>query len=284
MTRTSSDDLSPLAADLRRHDPDRYLSTLFAPVDRRKALFALYAFDHEIAKIKRVVREPMAGLIRLQWWRDAIEAMPGDHIVGHPVIEGLHEAIEQHVLDRDFLLTAIEAREADVEETNPADSTAFEERLSLANGSIVKAAVILLDHHGSEALFAADHLGISLGLLEKFNWLRDGEAGGAALRTLPTSLLAEHGLADRDDVSSERHAAAGRDGITCVRQELAFEARRQLALARQYRSAVSRRLLPVFFPGTLAEIRLRHPDRSREHPAMATALYRLLWHWLRGSF
>ena len=30
---------------LRETDRDRYLATLFAPADRREALFALYAFD-----------------------------------------------------------------------------------------------------------------------------------------------------------------------------------------------------------------------------------------------
>ena len=62
-----------LAATLRQHDRDRYLTTLFAPSDRRGALIALYSFNFEVAKTREVVREPLLGRIRLQWWRDAID-------------------------------------------------------------------------------------------------------------------------------------------------------------------------------------------------------------------
>ena len=35
-------------------------------------LFALYAFNLEIARVREPVSEPMPGEIRLQWWRDAL--------------------------------------------------------------------------------------------------------------------------------------------------------------------------------------------------------------------
>lgn len=53
-------------ATVRRFDPDRYFSALFAPADKRPLLFALYAFNHELARVGEVVREPMMGEIRLQ--------------------------------------------------------------------------------------------------------------------------------------------------------------------------------------------------------------------------
>ncbi len=43
---------------VRAHDRDRYLATLFAPADKRDALFALYAFNHEITRVRDAVREP----------------------------------------------------------------------------------------------------------------------------------------------------------------------------------------------------------------------------------
>ncbi len=47
--------LSPLAALVRRHDRDRYQTVLFAPAGRREALFALYAFNYEIARVRETV-------------------------------------------------------------------------------------------------------------------------------------------------------------------------------------------------------------------------------------
>ena len=42
---------------VRKHDPDRFLLSMFAPPESREALWALYAFNHEIAKTREVVTE-----------------------------------------------------------------------------------------------------------------------------------------------------------------------------------------------------------------------------------
>ena len=73
MNAEAIEQLSPLAKDLRAQNPDRYLATLFAPAACRSSLIALFAFDHEIARAQWNMREPMAGLIRLQWWQDVID-------------------------------------------------------------------------------------------------------------------------------------------------------------------------------------------------------------------
>src|SRR5512133_1430733 len=85
-----ADRLSPVAALVRRHDRDRFQTALFAPAARREALFALYAFNYEIARVRETVTQPMLGQIRLQWWRENIAAaFAGDAIRHHPVVEPL---------------------------------------------------------------------------------------------------------------------------------------------------------------------------------------------------
>lgn len=83
MSRTQ--DLSYCGRQVRRYDHDRFLTSLFAPAARREGLLALYAFNVEIAKTAEVVSEAMLGQIRLQWWREAIEALyagaPPEHEV-----------------------------------------------------------------------------------------------------------------------------------------------------------------------------------------------------------
>src|ERR1700750_1068527 len=63
-----------LAVSVRGADPDRYFSALLAPQPARPFLFALYAFNHEVARVAETVREPMLGAIRLEWWRETVEA------------------------------------------------------------------------------------------------------------------------------------------------------------------------------------------------------------------
>ncbi len=96
---------------LRAHDPDRFLLSLTAPPARRPALWTLYAFYGEIERTRAVVREPLAGLIRLQWWRDELEKMAaGAACEPHPVLTPLDAAVNAFSLDRDMLLRMIEAR------------------------------------------------------------------------------------------------------------------------------------------------------------------------------
>lgn len=54
---------------VRAGDKDRWLASLFALADRRAYLHALYAFNLEVARVRALAHEPMAGEIRLQWWR-----------------------------------------------------------------------------------------------------------------------------------------------------------------------------------------------------------------------
>src|SRR5580692_2883864 len=96
-----ADRLSPVAALVRQHDRDRFQTALFAPVADREALFSLYAFNYEIARVRESVREPMLGQIRLQWWREAIEAAyAGAAPRRHEVVEPLTATIRERGLSR----------------------------------------------------------------------------------------------------------------------------------------------------------------------------------------
>jgi len=76
MPKTPTD---PLLADLRKRDPERFVTLMFAPEQRRAGLGVLYAFNLELGRIReRTLHEPMAGHIRLQWWRDAIAGRRGE--------------------------------------------------------------------------------------------------------------------------------------------------------------------------------------------------------------
>jgi phytoene synthase len=118
---TAADELSSLTQTVREQDRDRYLATLFAPAAARDALFALYAFDQEIARARRIASEPMIALIRLQWWRDALDGLERGRVLAHPVVEALDRAIAGGRLTPAPLEQAISGREHEVEDPPPAD-------------------------------------------------------------------------------------------------------------------------------------------------------------------
>ncbi|RUT96606.1 phytoene/squalene synthase family protein, partial [Mesorhizobium sp. M7A.T.Ca.TU.009.01.3.2] len=49
---------------VRAADHDRYLTALYAPDDKRDALFSLYAFNAEIAGIRDRIHEALPGEVR----------------------------------------------------------------------------------------------------------------------------------------------------------------------------------------------------------------------------
>jgi len=114
-------DVSFLAADLKKVDPDRYLLSLFAPARAREALWALFLFNHEIARTRSMVSETQLGLIRLQWWRDEIDRLYAGGDGGQiPILSTLAPVIHAQNLPQEWFEAMIYAREFDLEDVAPA--------------------------------------------------------------------------------------------------------------------------------------------------------------------
>lgn len=105
---------------VREQDSDRFFLSMFVPADRREDVWALMAFNHEIAKTREVVSETQLGLIRLQWWRDQIANIyAGGSIPEHEILKPLATAIKAHDLPQDLFDTLVYAREFDLEDVAP---------------------------------------------------------------------------------------------------------------------------------------------------------------------
>ena len=90
----------------RETDPDRSIAASFAPREARADLFALYAFNAELARVAELVSEPGLGAIRLQWWREAIERAANGEASGHPVADAIGNLIRRRDLSRASALAA----------------------------------------------------------------------------------------------------------------------------------------------------------------------------------
>lgn len=93
---------------------------MFLSADLREDVWAVLAFNHEIAKTREVVSESTLGLIRLQWWRDSIaEIYEGQDVKEHEVLKPLAQAIKRHDLPREEFDHLVYAREFDLEDVLP---------------------------------------------------------------------------------------------------------------------------------------------------------------------
>lgn len=173
-----------IAALVRRHDPDRFLTALFAPPQRRDALLTLYAFNHELARAREVVSEPPLALIRLQWWREVVEGARRRHEVAEP----LSEALAGGALDRADLLAIIDAREAEAE-PEFATLDAFLGYARGGAGGVAVAAGRLLGAPDAEMLRP---LGAAFGVSGLLRSVAAHARQGRCL--LPRDVLAAHGL------------------------------------------------------------------------------------------
>jgi phytoene synthase len=149
-------------ATLKTTDIDRYLACLLMPDDKRGAVAAIYAFNAELARIRDIVRDPLPGEIRLQWWRDVLEGDGAGDSLANPLVAGLMQAIDEHHLPRGPLVAMTEARIFDLYD-DPMDNTAMFEGYAgeTASALIQLTAMILDPDNAQKASDAAGHAGIA---------------------------------------------------------------------------------------------------------------------------
>ncbi|MFM2044322.1 MAG: hypothetical protein RLY86_2898 [Pseudomonadota bacterium] len=247
--------LSYCAREVRRFDHDRFLTALFAPADRREDLFALYAFNLEVAKTREVVSEPTLGLIRLQWWRETVEKAARGEPPRHEVAEPLAAAIARHRLDRALLDRLIDAREADLDDDPPADLTCLINYARVTGGPVTQLAVQVMGGGvmgvgEAAAMQAAGHVGMAwalTGILRAIPFL-----ARAHRHRLPADLLATHGVTE-----PMLFELKPEPGLRAVVRVVADAARAELTAARALRRSVRKAALPALLPAALADLYLK---------------------------
>src|SRR5206468_4962940 len=236
----------PLAALLRRHDRDRFQTALFAPAERREALLALYAFNYEIARVRETISEPMLGQIRLQWWREVLDAVyAGMPPRQHPVVLPLSAAIRELALSRGYFDRLIDSRERDLADAPPASLGVLEAYAEESSVPLIRLALEALGVRSVALDAVARHVGIGYSLS---GLLRAMPFHAQAGRTyIPVDLAEQKGLDPGD-------YAAGRAGpaLRAVGRALADVAGSHLFAARELRGEIPRSAVAALLPAVVA--------------------------------
>ena len=245
-----SDTPDMILASLRETDRDRYLACLLSPQDKRPALAALYAFNAEIARIRGVVREPLPGEIRLQWWRDLLEGSSHGDAGANPIAVALLSAVETYRLPRQTLVAMIDARTGDLYDDPPADRNALEGYAGETASALIQLASLVLSAEDAvQSAEAAGHAGVAQAIAGLLLLMPLHRRRGQLY--LPLDILSATGL-DRETFLS---------GADTARISVAIEAFAGLGLEHlsKARAAgpISNRVFPAFLPVALAEPVLR---------------------------
>jgi phytoene synthase len=257
-------ELSAPGAIVRRHDPDRFLTALFAPPARRDLLLLLYAFNHELERAREVASLAPIALIRLQWWREVVEGVERRHEVASP----LGAAIRAGAISPADLLQMIEARETEAE-VGLASIAAWRDFVCGTGGTLAVAAGRLLGAQWPEALRAS---GAAYGAARLLRGIATAASHGRCF--LPDDVLAEHGLTPEGVVAAPLSA-----GVLAARQRLAGVGRVWLAAA--LRAPVPRDALAAALPVVFALGDLR-PGQQAGRPRSVGDRLAVSWAGLTG--
>ena len=277
--------MSDCAQEVRRDDYDRYLTCLFAPTARRESLFALHAFNLELAKTAEVASEAMIGHIRLQWWRESLDGIFQSRPRRHYVVEALARAVGAHGLPQGGLLALIDAREVDLEEQAPASLSALEDYAAGTSGQLTRLSLSVLGVDQADALGAGSALGTAWALLGLCRAVPFHAAQGRIF--MPRDLSDAEGL-DPAELLQGRSSPA----LCRVVAVVAERARAVLgAAAKQYRPALPRKAGAPFLLGPLARGYMKtltaaghDPFDPRVQQRMPGAAWRLLWARTLGRY
>jgi phytoene synthase len=276
---------------LRSGDRDRYLTVLMCPARARPALAALAAFNLELAQICEATRVPTLGMIRLQWWREAIEAAcAGSPGPTSPILDALAPMLRAHTALAAILREMVDARQSDLERIAALDLTSFREQAVASAGGLIRAWMIVQGvapamEAMTQPIAEVACAYAAAGKLRSMR--RDARLG--KLR-LPLELVAQSGLTGDEFIVlvADSPPPAARLAIRRLASSLVDLAEEHLANAEKFRWPAE--ALPAILTARLARLHLRrlrkyHCDPLDERAMARDPLdaWKLLWTRMTGK-
>ena len=277
--RQAYDHCAGLARERAR---DFWLGALFAPEGARPHLHALAAFEAEIARVRAAVREPLAGEMRLAWWREALAGARDAEVSSHPVAAALIDTKAKFALPAQAFEDLLQARIFDLyDDPMPTLEDLEAYCRQTASALFELAALVLGEGRDLGAAEASGAAGLAFGLTETLRTFPEASAHGQVY--LPREMLERLGVSV-EDVRARRDGA----GLRAALGELREIAERRLVEAQTRVAALPAILAPAFVPLGAVRLDLERLKRAKASPfapfAEAPAWRRqlALWLWARG--
>ena len=264
---------------VRAADRDRFLASLFAPAEQRGALHAVYAFNIEIARVREIIREPLAGEIRLQWWDDAIAGKAAGDVQANPVAAALLAAVARYRLPSELLTGLIAARRFDLYNDPMRKLADFNDYARATSSAVIELAARILhgDHMPGLGPLAL-HGGLAYGVAGLLQAFPIHAARGQLF--LPLEVLERHGVGQPDFAAKQATPE-----MRAAFAELRLEARRHLAQAGRLAAGIPDAALPALLPLALVRSVLDRMEREDYDPFVPIAIsqWRRQWRLWRAA-
>ncbi|MEO0798686.1 MAG: squalene/phytoene synthase family protein [Pseudomonadota bacterium] len=143
--------IDAVAQSARAHEFDLYLTALLMPAAVRADAIAIAAFVGELNRVPMFVSEPLIGEIRLQWWRDALEAGVDGKQSGNPILDAVTTTARNHALPIGLFQGIIDAQSLGLTDAPPEDEMALRQHLAKVFGGAFALLARLIDRDGARA-------------------------------------------------------------------------------------------------------------------------------------
>ena len=290
--------LSHCVQQVRNYDYHHYLCLLELPPNMRKAAFALRAFNVETARAMDVASNPNIGLMRLIWWREAIDKIFDNKLIEHPTAQALSSIISEHKINKGWLKRSVEARINDAKREVTDIPETVEELEQYAEDTVSTLLYMTLQAGGinsTAADHAASHIGKASGLLLLLKSLPYHASRNRQFSYMPAKVADKHGLLV-NQVGQREIRMDSCERLCDAVFEMASVANSHLQKARELAGTVPKEAHPVLLPSVPAQVLLDSLSRAQFDvfdPRLTRGILgipplwyqlKLKWHSWRGKY
>ncbi|XP_047455862.1 NADH dehydrogenase (ubiquinone) complex I, assembly factor 6 [Mugil cephalus] len=231
---------------VRSRDYEGFLSSLLLPEEARRSSLALRAFNVELAQVKDSVSQKTIGLMRMQFWKTAIEDIYRDKPPNQPISAELWRAVRRHNLTKRWLLRIVTDREKDLDDRAYKNLQELEAYSENTQSSLIYLLLECLGVKNVHADHAASHIGKAHGIV---TCLRATPYHSSRRKVyLPMDICMLHGASQEDFIRGSREQS-----VRDVVYDIASQAHVHLQHARSFSHNVPAAAAPAFLSTVVLE-------------------------------
>uniref|UniRef100_A0ABK0LQ23 NADH:ubiquinone oxidoreductase complex assembly factor 6 n=2 Tax=Rattus norvegicus TaxID=10116 RepID=A0ABK0LQ23_RAT len=232
------------------------------------------------AEVKDSVSEKTIGLMRMQFWRKAVEDMFCDNPPHQPVAMELWKAVKRHNLTKRWLLRIIDEREKNLDDKAYRSIRELETYAENTQSSLLYLTLEVLGVKDVHADHAASHIGKAQGIV---TCLRATPYHSSRRQVfLPMDVCVQHGVSQEDFLRRNQDK-----NVRDVVYDIASQAHLHLKHARSFHSRVPAEAFPAFLQTVSLEDYLKkiqrvdfdifHPSLQQKNTLLPLSLYIQSW-------
>ncbi|KAL0579125.1 hypothetical protein V5O48_002857 [Marasmius crinis-equi] len=181
------------------------------PKELQGAYFALKAFSVEIAMVSDTVSNPTIGMMRMQFWRDAVKGISDGNPPRHPIALALHDASQRTGLPPYHLKRMIDARNAELQVPVHLTTESLVAHAESTSSTLLYSLLSMLSLHSDTYSHAASHLGVAQTISTLLRGLPFHARHGRMI--IPAEITAKHGVVQEEVFRKGKEARGIDDAV-----------------------------------------------------------------------